>query len=231
MAIEKARRLSHFEFALDEQVQELIKKINTVIEELYPVGLILEYPWAELPPGTWLWLDDRTIGDGLSGATGRANNDTYNLFAKIWTDYNNTTAPIYTAAGGASTRGASAAADWTAHKRISLPKRQGRSPLAMDDYGEGGTAANITTASFADVLGGVGGEEKHPMTVSELAQHRHLERINGLDGGVQGTHVSGTNFSGTDVGSNPACYTDYIGSSTPFNVTHRVVTTKYIIRY
>ena len=225
MTIERARRTGHFEFGLDQQIQEILTKFSAVIDEFLPVGLPQEWPWNDLPPGRWLWLDDRNIGDSSSGATSRANADVETLFTKIWTDYSNATTPIYTSAGVASARGESAADDWAAHKRISLPKRQGRTLVAMDNYGEGGSAAGAVTGTWADTLGTVAGEEKHQLTVAELAVHSHTY--------VRLTTPSG---SGAATGSwdNWAPYetaTSSAGSGTAHNIVQPSVTTKYIIRY
>lgn len=73
------------------------------------------------PESGWLWCNGQTIGDASSGATARANADTWDLFAIIWTDWANTEAPIQDSTGAASTRGAGAAADFAAHKRLPLP--------------------------------------------------------------------------------------------------------------
>lgn len=74
------------------------------------------------PPPDALECDGLTIGDGSSGATARANADTWRLFEILW-DVGNTngTLSIYTSAGAGSTYGADAATDWAAHKRIALP--------------------------------------------------------------------------------------------------------------
>jgi hypothetical protein len=216
--------MASFSPAQDPQIQEILNKLNAVIDEFLPIGLPLEWPWKDLPPGRWLWLDDRTIGDSSSGATGRANDDILVLYTKIWTDYNNTTAPIYTSSGGASTRGTSVKVDWEDHKRISLPKRQGRIIVAMDDYGNGGSSANQITAVWADTLGSVFGEEKHSLTASENGPHTH-----GLPRGDQdyanGTKSSvwGQTYGGLATGTS--------GSGTAHNNVQPSVTTKYIIRY
>jgi microcystin-dependent protein len=77
-------------------------------------------------PTGWVALDDRTIGDASSNASNRANADTEDLFTVIWNELTNSVAPVYTSAGVATTRGASAAADFAAHKRIALPRVLGR---------------------------------------------------------------------------------------------------------
>ena len=67
----------------------------------------------------WVMMNDGTIGDASSGATTRANADTQALFTLLWTNVSNTNCPV---SGG---RGASAAADFAAHKTIALPKMLG----------------------------------------------------------------------------------------------------------
>lgn len=69
-------------------------------------------------PAGWVQAGT-TIGAPGSGAD-RANTDTLNLFTLWWTDFTNAELPILTSAGGASTRGASAAADWAAGKRLTV---------------------------------------------------------------------------------------------------------------
>jgi hypothetical protein len=76
-------------------------------------------------PSGYLVADGRTIGSALSGASARANADALALFTVLWTHYTNTVLPIQTSAGGASTRGASADADFTANKRMPLPEARG----------------------------------------------------------------------------------------------------------
>ncbi|BAQ18293.1 hypothetical protein [Methyloceanibacter caenitepidi] len=77
-------------------------------------------------PDSCLACDGLTIGDGSSGATSRANDDTWPLFEKRWAVGNaNGTYAIYDSGGGASTYGANAAADFAAHKRLALPDWHG----------------------------------------------------------------------------------------------------------
>lgn len=83
-----------------------------------PVGTIA--PIADLTsPAGWLLIDGKTIGSAASGATARANADTATLYAKLWT-FDAAAVPIFTSAGAASTRGANAAADFAANKRLAL---------------------------------------------------------------------------------------------------------------
>jgi hypothetical protein len=81
-------------------------------------GELKPFARAAAPAG-WVAGDGSTIGNAGSGAT-RANVDTLSLFTAWWTDYTDAQLPILTSAGGASTRGASAAADWAALKRLTV---------------------------------------------------------------------------------------------------------------
>lgn len=74
---------------------------------------------ASAPTGWITASGATTIGNVGSGAT-RANVDTLALFTLWWTNFNDALCPILTSAGGASTRGASAAADWAALKRLTV---------------------------------------------------------------------------------------------------------------
>lgn len=70
-------------------------------------------------PSGYLLIDGKTIGSAASGATARANADTQALYEFLWA-FDPSAVPIFTSAGVASTRGASAAADFAANKRIAL---------------------------------------------------------------------------------------------------------------
>lgn len=115
-------------------------------------------------PG-WERCNGRTIGDSSSGATGRANADTQALFELLWGAVPNT---ILAVNGG---RGASAAADYAAHKTIQLPDLRGRVLAGLDDMGTSAAgrlqAALIATGSPTQ-LGSSGGEDQHVLTTAEL---------------------------------------------------------------
>jgi hypothetical protein len=104
----------------------------------------------------------RTIGSATSGATERANADCSALFQYLWgADAN------LAVSGG---RGASAAADWSANKTITLPDLRGRTIAGLDDMGN--TAAGRLTATYfgtaATVLGAPGGSQSHTLSATEL---------------------------------------------------------------
>lgn len=68
----------------------------------------------------WLPMNDATIGSPSSGATGRANKDTFPLYKTIWDGVIQTWAPV---SGG---RGSSAIEDFSSNKTIQLCKQLGR---------------------------------------------------------------------------------------------------------
>lgn len=83
----------------------------------------------------WVMMNDGSIGNINSGATTRANADTYNLFNLLW---NIPACTIQTNTGNETVK-TTALQDWTSNKRLVLPKTMGRS-LAMAGQGEGLTA-------------------------------------------------------------------------------------------
>ena len=130
--------------------------------------------WARISDvsNQWLRLDGRTIGNATSGGTARANADMEDLFTHLWSEFTNTELIIQDSTGTPTTRGANAAADWAADKRMPLIDMRGRTVAGMDDP-TGAAAANRVTDAEADALGGSMGEEDHTLTESELAAHGH----------------------------------------------------------
>jgi len=111
----------------------------------------------------WIMADDRTIGDSLSGATNRANADTQALFTMMWTNITDANCPV---SGG---RGASALADFNAHKTITLPKLQCRAL---------GVSGSVDTGLVAKGFGTAGGVE----TATSFSNFQHLHNF--YNGGV-----------------------------------------------
>lgn len=99
-------------------VEDAIAKVN----QLYLPGEVKTGLFASVPSG-WIVPDGSTIGNASSGA-GRANADTAALYTELWA-LDPAVAPILTSAGAASTRGASAAADFAANKRLTVPDLRG----------------------------------------------------------------------------------------------------------
>lgn len=85
--------------------------------------------------------DDGTIGDLSSGATTLASASTSALYTLLWTNFANTEAAVSTG------RGASAAADFAAHKTIALPKMLGRV------YGIAGAGSGLTSRAMGKTTG------------------------------------------------------------------------------
>jgi hypothetical protein len=123
----------------------------------------------------WLVMDDGTIGDHQSGATSRARADVHDLFTLLWSNVQDTWCPV---AGG---RGASAEADWLAHKTLALPRVLGRA-LAAAGAGQGLTSR---------ALGAYAGAEMHTLTEAELPVHAHdyIKMRGGFTGAEHGDAI------------------------------------------
>lgn len=97
-----------------------------------PVATVQTFALASAPTG-WLKANGGTIGNAASGGTLRANADTSTLFTALWTDFPNTVLAIQDSTGAASTRGASAAADFAANKRLPVHDLRGEFIRGFDD--------------------------------------------------------------------------------------------------
>lgn len=110
-----------------------------------------------------------TIGSASSGATTRANADTSDLFSLLWSVTTNTDYPIQDSSGAASTRGASAAADFAANKRMPLPNVQDGDALV----------AAVSSAVLSRTVG-ANLSHTHTITVDPVGDHAHslVQRLN-----------------------------------------------------
>lgn len=159
-----------------------------------PVGTVWKYIGASAPTG-WLLLQGGTIGDAASGGTALANASASALFTLLYDDWSDAAAPV---SGG---RGANAAADFAAHKTITLPDFRGRSAIGVGQglTAEGGGAGTSRT------MGDKVGAETHTITIAEMPSHNHGmfaagaggankaidEKLNARDGSWTGLPVSG----------------------------------------
>ena len=84
-------------------------------------------------PSGWIVGNGGTIGNALSGATTRANADTVDLFTLFWGQFTNATLPIFNSDGSASSRGASAAADYAANKKLRIFDLRSRYDRGSDE--------------------------------------------------------------------------------------------------
>lgn len=140
----------------------------------------------------WVPMNDGSIGNAASGATTRANADTAALFALIWGNVSNSWAPIQTSAGVADSRGANAAADYAANKRLVLPRSLGRA-LAVAGAGSG-----LTARALGEYLGAEG----HVLTTAEMPAHTHPPLAGSSFLTIGGTAV--INAAGSFATSTPA---------------------------
>lgn len=118
----------------------------------------------------YLALNGLTIGNGVSGATARASDDTKPLFVLIYDNLEDAVAPV---SGG---RGANAETDFAAGKTLTLPNLQGRTLAGV--IGMGGAPSNILDAvTFAtgakDKAGSTAGVATHVLTAGQLPAHDH----------------------------------------------------------
>lgn len=174
-----------------------------------PIGTIAWCVRLTTPTG-WLFADGRTIGNAASGGTALASNspDTEELFTELWGSHANTQLPIQDSAGTATTRGASAAADFAANKRLPLPDVAGRVLAGRDNMS--GTSANRLTNPGAtiggidgDTLGNTGGDEDHVITEAQMDPHEHGPGSFSAASDGAHTHTTGKqgNLAGTTPGS------------------------------
>lgn len=91
------------------------------------------------PPKGWVAMNDTTIGNIGSGANGRANQDTFQLYSTLYTAISNTYAPVSTGRTPPGNDMASAITDFLAGKTLALPLSLGRT-LAGAGAGAGLTA-------------------------------------------------------------------------------------------
>lgn len=132
-----------------------------------PTGTVAFHRRTAAPAG-WVALAGGTIGNADSGATARANADTAALFELIWTESDNTAAPIQTNAGAPTTRGASAGADFAAGKRLPLDDARGEFLRGLD-VGRGVDVGRVLGSAQADALA----SHTHTGSTAPAAAHTH----------------------------------------------------------
>ncbi len=120
----------------------------------------------------WVRMDDGTIGNAISGATTRANEDTKNLFVILYLNVSDTYCPV--SGGRSGTTETDAINDFNNGKTLKLPRSVGR---AMCNYGNG---EGLTNRDFGKYLG----KEDEHVTVSQLPIHYHKYWRSDADGEV-----------------------------------------------
>lgn len=109
-----------------------------------------KYSYQTSDHGRWLIVTgpQRTVGNASSGATARANADTLALFTVLWA-LDPADVAIYDSTGAPTARGASAAADFAALKRIDLPNESGL--VSKGHHGGNGALTTNTTRRLGSV--------------------------------------------------------------------------------
>ena len=106
-------------------------------------------------PLGWVAMNDGSIGNVGSGATNRANKDTFQLYKTIWDGVINTWAPVSTG------RGATAQADFVAGKTLTLPRSLGRALAGA------GTGAGLSARVLGQFLG------SETISIAAMPAHTH----------------------------------------------------------
>jgi len=152
----------------------------------------------------WVKLNSQTIGSASSGATGRANADTQNLFVYLWTNCPNAHCPVI---GG---RGSTALADYSANKQLTLPDWRDRAPVGRDcmeaTCAAGLLSSNITSGGGdgVDTPGASGGAANPLIAQTNLpnvnfavtipsGQGSHTHTISGASGQTGSNNALGNN--------------------------------------
>lgn len=156
-----------------------------------PIGMPVQSLYPTVPTG-YVSANGLTVGNAASNATNRANADTLFLFSAVWNGCPNTQCPIFTSAGSAGTRGATAAADFAANMAIAVQNLNGTALMGADSQ-NGTTSSNLVnvpvTSGGRTVPGSILGENLHALTAAENGPHTHTNSLS--DPG----HVHGNTLS------------------------------------
>lgn len=157
----------------DNYVLTMLGGVPTWGSQLLPTGIMTDYYGNGAPTG-WVNCNGTTIGDPTSEATGLADTVAKNLFLHLWNSFSNTIAPV---SGG---RGASADADWAAHKTIQLPDLRARTTFGYESIPleVSGRITSLSVTGDLSTVGLTGGSEKHVLTTAQMPPHRHFSYVN-----------------------------------------------------
>lgn len=140
-----------------------------------PTGVMMPYLATTAPTG-WVTASGKTIGDASSSATERANADTSSLFSFLWTNFSDSICAV------SSGRGVSAAADYAAHKTITLPDLRGRAFFGLDNIGGSAASRLGSIITSATTNGASGGTETVTLSTSQIPVHSHANTISDSHG-------------------------------------------------
>jgi hypothetical protein len=161
-------------------LQEVGASLVSIVLGAIPTGVTMDFCGTVAPTG-YVLGSGRTIGNAASNATERNHADTVDLYTQIWNATNGdaTYPTIQDSAGNATTRGATAGADYAANKRLPLPDCRGRIRVGKDNLG--GTAASRITSAGCGIDGTLhfttGGTQTHVLVEAELAAHVHTGHV------------------------------------------------------
>jgi hypothetical protein len=169
----------------------------------------------------WLISNGFTIGDATSGGTARANADTVNLFTLLWNNWANAQAAV---SGG---RGGSAAADFAAHKTITLPDLRGTVLAGMDILNGSANAGRLSTSMASTVPGAalsVGSTQTASITITSSGTNAinygniAFSQTSGNIGGTSGAATVGPT-GGFALGGDPVSVGGFTGVNGSFGIS------------
>lgn len=140
--------------------------------------------------GRWMIANGLTIGSAASGATGKANANTFPCYEVLWNDWSNAVLPIQTSTGSPTTRGVSAAADFAANKRLPLPDMRG---LSVRSFHFGSSAYETDVAR---TIGSIQGDQNKSHTHGIQAHSRSGSAPGLGDGGPGNTYYVEADYTG-----------------------------------
>lgn len=139
-------------------------------------------------------MNGRTIGSATSGASERANSDCENLFLWYWNNFSDTYAAV---SGG---RGASAAADWSANKTVTLFDMRGKGPFGMAGMGntDSGVFDDLTfDLGDTDTAASVAGDAMATLAKANIPNYNLV--VTGLQTSAEVMKSSGLSYVTTNV--------------------------------
>lgn len=160
-------------------------------EQLFITGDLKPYPFPNANPRLgYVRANGQTIGNAVSGATERANADTYNLYSLYWGGFTQPPSNIYAGFvnGG---RGASAASDFAANKTITLLDFKGRGFIGSDAMGATAAGRIQTITTLTSVLSST---SVTVASASNLAIGMYLTCVN-FPFGTRITVINGTTIT------------------------------------
>lgn len=140
---------------------------------LMRTGQLILHAGKPVPRDGAVLANGLTIGSATSSATGRANDDTHDLFVHLWGSDDFGLLPVL------PSRGVSAEGDWLANKTITLPDYQCMTFVGMDGMGVAATGrlTGVPMASGADLPArpfAKGGSALVTLTAATMPTHAHV---------------------------------------------------------